>query len=140
MSLKQQWDKLLELSPEEQNEVDAQLLAHQFLSIVNAEMQKQKMTKKELALKVDTSPSFITQLFSGDRKPSWSLLVKFANVFQLNFEISTSSEIEQRIQDEIVEYHRKWVKTQDYFSAKKETDKSAVLTVISHDQDYALAG
>lgn len=54
-------------SREEKEEHDARMLMFRFLSEVEKEMEAQGMTRKELARKIGTSPSYITQLFRGDK-------------------------------------------------------------------------
>jgi ribosome-binding protein aMBF1 (putative translation factor) len=66
-----------------------QILAFKFLSEVDEAMEKQGMKKKELARKVGTSASFITQLFMGDRKPNWELLARMAEALDLDFYVTT---------------------------------------------------
>src|SRR5690554_3773792 len=81
-------DSFDELSAEEKTEHKAALLAIQFLGLVDAEMKAKQISKKELAQKVGTSASFITQLFMGDRKPSWTMLAKMQDALGIQFEIS----------------------------------------------------
>jgi len=78
-----------ELSAEEKTGHNAGLLAMKFLGLVDAEMEARQISKKELAQKVGTSASFITQLFMGDRKPSWNMLAKMEEALDLRFEITT---------------------------------------------------
>lgn len=66
-----------------------QVLAFRFLSELDEAMEKQKMKKKELAEKVGTSASYITQLFMGDRKPNWEVLAKMADALDVDFYVTT---------------------------------------------------
>lgn len=102
MSLKSEWDKMLELTPEEQIEQDALIIAFQFLSRIDKARLDQGLTKKELASKVGTSASFITQLFSGDRKPSWTMLAKMQRELSIEFEIHTKEAISDFFDQEIM--------------------------------------
>lgn len=138
MSLKTEWDKLLELTPEEQTEHEASMLAFQFLGRIDETMIQQNMSKKKLAEKVGTSPSFITQLFRGDRKPNWNILAKMQKELGIEFVVTTPPEIEEVISSEIKEYHRKWNKKRAYEKNKGlEENYDSILFV---DKDYALAG
>lgn len=139
MSLKSEWDKVLELSSEEQIEQDGLILAFQFLSRIDKARMDQGLSKKELAIKVGTSASFITQLFSGDRKPSWNMLAKMQKELSIEFEIHTGEEIQDFLEDEIMDYHKKWSNTLVYHINKSQAENfDHVFSVV--DKDYALAG
>lgn len=139
MSLKSEWDKLLELSPEEQIEQDALILGFQFLSRIDKARLDQGLTKKELASKVGTSASFITQLFSGDRKPSWNLLAKMQKELSIEFKIHTGEEIRDLLNEGIMDYYKKWNNTQSYKKNEWQAENfDHIISVV--DKDYALAG
>jgi transcriptional regulator with XRE-family HTH domain len=140
MSLKTEWDKLLELTPEEQVEHDASMLAFQFLGRIDYAMQEQKISKKALAAKVGTSASFITQLFRGDRKPSWNILAKMQKELALEFKVITPQEMDEVVTNEISEYHKKWNKKRAYEMSKGLKENYNTLLYRVEDKDYALAG
>ncbi len=138
MSLKSEWDKMLELSPEEQIEQDGLILAFQFLSRIDKARKDQGMSKKELAKKVGTSASFITQLLSGDRKPSWTMLAKMQKELSISFKIHTGEEIQGILEEELMDYHRKWSNTQVYHTHNSQAENfDHIFSVV--DKDYALA-
>ncbi len=87
------FNELFQNTPEEQDELDAQLLAYSFMSIIEEAMEQKGINRAELAQKVGTSKSFITQLFRGDRTPNWKFLAKAAKTLELEFVISTRDEI-----------------------------------------------
>ncbi len=130
---------LLTLSVEEQLEHDAQMLAFQFLGRIDEAMIEQKLSKKDLAKKVGTSPSFITQLFRGDRKPSWNILVKMGKALNLDFRVNTNSEIEELIENTILDYHKKWNKKRAYEKTTGVSESFESLMFVEK-EDYALAG
>ena len=100
--IKKEFDKLFDsITPEEQIVHDAQLLAFSFLSIIDNEMEKKKMTRKELAKKTGTSQAYITQLFRGNRKPNLAILVKMQKALGIEFVILTEDAIEDRITEAI---------------------------------------
>lgn len=136
-SIKQQLDDLLAKNPQEQIDFDAQMLTFQFLSRVDAAMADQGMSKKHLASSIGTSPAFITQLFRGDRKPNWSILAKMQKELGLKFRVLDGSELNELVRDEMLDYHRKWVKSRKY-EARKGMDASEA--IMSIEDDYALAG
>ncbi len=98
------------ITPEEQIEHDVQLLAFSFLSIVDAGMEKQNMTRKELAKKTGTSQAYITQLFRGNRKPNLSILAKMQKALGIEFNVTTVRTIEERMTGAISHAHKIWVK------------------------------
>lgn len=82
------WSKVLnEITEEESLEIKASVLALQFLGLVDKKMKDTGLTKKEMADSIGTSSSFLTQLFRGDRKPSWEILAKMSLVLGLEFKV-----------------------------------------------------
>ena len=97
-NIRAKFDELLAFEDKsEKVEFDAGLLAMRFLGLADAEMARQKISKKELAASVGTSASFITQMFRGDRKPSWTMLAKMQDALDLKFKISTETEWEESL-------------------------------------------
>jgi ribosome-binding protein aMBF1 (putative translation factor) len=121
-------------------DMEASLLAMKFLSIIDGQMAELGMTKKDLAKSVNTSPAFITQLFLGDRKPNWTMLVKMANALNINFNVLSDEQINERLNVAIYEYHKNWSRSIDFqLSQNQEVDARFVLAVVE-ETDYALAG
>ena len=90
-TLQTEWKYVLnEISENDSIEIKASILAQQFLGLVDEKMKKIGLTKKELADQIGTSVSYLTQLFRGDRKPSWEFLAKMSLVLGLEFKISLS--------------------------------------------------
>ncbi|MEJ7694022.1 helix-turn-helix transcriptional regulator [Daejeonella sp.] len=86
--IKNSFDELLSsFTDEELLEQEARLLSFHFLSEIESAMEKQRMSKKVLAEKVNTSASYITQLFRGDRLLNFNILAKIQRALGLNFEI-----------------------------------------------------
>ena len=140
-SIKDQFDELLAFkSLEEQIEHDAQMLAFQFLSKVDLAMAELNISKKMLAKKVGTSPSFITQLFRGDRKPNWNILAKMQQELNLDFKLFSGKELDKLIALELMDYHRKWHKTNAYYKKTGLINEYGSIMSIVEDNDYALAG
>lgn len=127
-------------SQEERLEMEALLLSAKFIKIVDDQMASIGMTKKELAKRVGTSASFITQMFMGDRQPSWKMLVKMGQALNMNFNVLTDDQIEERLNSALFEYHRRWAMSLDFQKARdEEVDPKQVLAVVE-ETDYALAG
>ena len=86
-----QWTNLLEeMTEEESLEIKASVLAMQFLGLADQKMKETGKTKKKLAEQIGTSVSYLTQLFRGDRKPSWEILAKMSLALGLEFKVSVS--------------------------------------------------
>lgn len=142
-TLKRQFDSLLSFdSNEERLEQEAGLLAMQFLSRVDREMARRGMSKKELAGKVHTSPAFITQLFRGDRKPSWTMLAKMKEALDIDFVVLTKEEEDRALSHQLLEYHRRWTKSRYRLqNTIDDADPTSLLEIVDDDnKDFALAG
>lgn len=137
--IKAKFDELLRFkSQEEEIDHDAQMLAFSFLSIIDAEMERQDVNKKALAEKVGTSQSYITQLFRGDRKPNWTILAKMQKELGIQFNVSTPQDIEQSIYEAISQAHKLWVKDGCY-SISETRKLIGNFEIDSKHQDYPLA-
>jgi transcriptional regulator with XRE-family HTH domain len=72
----------------EELEHEARMIMFRFLSeIENIENSGNPIKKKELAEKLGVSPSFITQLFNGNKLMNFTLLAKIQEAFNITFEI-----------------------------------------------------
>ncbi|MDO8966364.1 helix-turn-helix transcriptional regulator [Algoriphagus sp.] len=142
-SIKKEWDNLFnEISYEDRVASLADVLALQFLGLVDQKMEKEGISKKEMAEKIGTSASFITQLFRGDRKPNWNILAKMSMELSLDFKVLTEELFKERVQEELVAYHQRWSKTQEYFKLKDQVTRPQLVMSVSHsvEDEYAMAG
>jgi transcriptional regulator with XRE-family HTH domain len=142
-SIKNEWDNLFnEISYEDRVSSLADVLALQFLGLVDRKMELENISKKELAEKVGTSASFITQLFRGDKKPNWNILAKMSVELGLEFKVMTEELLEEKVQEELIAYHQRWSKTQEYLKLKNQvTNPQTVMAISYADQDViAMAG
>jgi transcriptional regulator with XRE-family HTH domain len=76
---------------DEKDELDyeAHMLMFRFLSEVEKINSGSKILKnKDLASKLGVSPSYITQLFNGDKLLNFTMLAKIQKVFNITFEIN----------------------------------------------------
>lgn len=80
-------DLLEGFTDEERLEARGELLALHFMTYINHKMNQKGITKKELAEMVGTSPSYITQLFRGDKTPNWKMIAKMEKALELSFKI-----------------------------------------------------
>ena len=76
------------LSEEDLLDVDAKILMFRFLSLIDAKREELGWSRKELATQIKTSPSFISQLFQGDKLINFTTLAKIQKVMGLEFEIT----------------------------------------------------
>lgn len=142
-SIKKEWDDLFnEISYEDRVASLADVLALQFLGIVDQKMEKEEISKKEMAEKIGTSASFITQLFRGDRKPNWNILAKMSVELGLEFKVMTEELLQEKVQEELIAYHQRWSKTQEYFKLKDQVTRPQMVMLVSQsvEDEYAMAG
>ncbi|HKI44241.1 MAG TPA: helix-turn-helix transcriptional regulator [Balneolales bacterium] len=86
--IKSSFDQFFDsFSEEELFEQRAHLLAFKFLSEIEKAMEEEGVNRKELAQRIGTSASYITQLFRGDRLLNFNTLAKIEKVLDLDFEI-----------------------------------------------------
>jgi len=86
--LKNEFKKAIQFSNQEDKaEHDAKILMFKFLSIIEDEMTLRNMSKKELANLLNTSPSYVTQLFRGTKTINLIKLAQLQSLFDIEFEI-----------------------------------------------------
>lgn len=142
-SIKKEWDNLFnENSYEERVASLADVLALQFLGLIDRKMELENISKKELAEKIGTSASFVTQLFRGDKKPSWNILAKMSIVLGLDFKVLTEDLFQEKVQEELMAYHQRWSKTQEYLKLKDQVTNPHLVMALSQapEDEYAMAG
>jgi transcriptional regulator with XRE-family HTH domain len=88
-----------QLSEQDKLENDANLLMFRFLSIIEEKCEALGLNRKQLAEKVGTSPSYITQLFRGDKLVNMLTLAKFQKALGLEFEIAVKKSYEEKVKD-----------------------------------------
>lgn len=83
------FDKLQNsLSEKDLQDIDAKILMFRFLSLIDAKREELGWSRKDLAVQIKTSPSFISQLFQGDKLINFTTLAKIQKVMGLEFEIT----------------------------------------------------
>jgi transcriptional regulator with XRE-family HTH domain len=90
-------DLLNTSSKEEELAIKEQVLVMKFLGEIDEVMEDQGIRKKELAKKVGTSASYITQLFRGNRIPNHQIIVKMADALDIEFVVTTKYKYDQMI-------------------------------------------
>lgn len=66
---------------QENAELETYLLAQSFLSEIEKLSIEKKITKKQLALEVGVSASYLSQLYNGNRLPNLNIIVKLGLFF-----------------------------------------------------------
>jgi len=77
-------------SKEEEIEHEARMIMFRFLSEIE-KLNGKPMKRKDLAKALETSPSYITQLFRGDKLINLTMLARIQDVFNITFEIKAKS-------------------------------------------------
>jgi plasmid maintenance system antidote protein VapI len=120
-------------SEEEELEHDAQMIMYKFLEELEVNSNTgRKLKKKDLARAINKSPSFISQLYAGEKLLSLNLIAKIQKVFNISFEIkakSNSASYSEAIMESKnfnyrigVEGFWVWKKVSDYSNATKCCD------------------
>ena len=95
--LKNEFKNAIEFSSiEDKAEHDSKILMFKFLSIIEDEMIQRNMSKKELASQLNTSPSYVTQLFRGTKTINLLKLVKLQSLFNIEFEIQVVNKAKKK--------------------------------------------
>lgn len=86
--LKSRFDSIMAFqSKEDQLEHESKILMFKFLSLIEHEMAKSDMSKKELAELLNTSASYVTQIFRGQKTINLLTLAKLQQIFGIEFKI-----------------------------------------------------
>lgn len=105
------------LSEKDQLELDTKILLARFLSEIQKLMDAQGMSKKELAAQIGTSPSFVTQLFCGDKIINLQTLAKIQQVYQVNFKVEAERQEQEYIPQFLVLYPEENFNAADWSSS-----------------------
>ena len=98
--IKEAFDQIFNsFTEKEKNENDAKLIMFRFLSIIEEKCEALCINRKQLAEKVGTSASYITQLYRGDKLVNMLTLAKFQKVLDLKFEIVEKKSYEEKVKD-----------------------------------------
>ena len=78
------------------HELQSLALAHQFLVAIDKQREAKGITKSELAQLVGTTPSFLTQLNTGVRTPSFRMIQALGTALDIDFVIQVKSKTSKR--------------------------------------------
>lgn len=70
---------------EEELRLESYLLMASFLSEIELILEKRRVTKANLAMQVGTSPSYLTQVFNGDKPLNFVTLAKIQKALNIQF-------------------------------------------------------
>lgn len=70
---------------------ETQMIMYRFLSEVEKICEQKNLSRKDLAKMLDTSPSYITQLYRGHKIVNLNLIAKIQHLFDITFEIKANS-------------------------------------------------
>ena len=87
------------LSEKDKLDNDAKLIMFRFLDIVERKREKLGWSRKELAKKVGTSASYITQLMRGDKLINMLTLAKMQRALNIKFDISELVSYQEQTED-----------------------------------------
>ena len=86
----------------------ADMIMYRFLSEIEILAEERKMTRKELAQKIGTSASYITQLYRGSKLLNLTTIAKLEKIFDITFEIKAipnfHQESSETVDHDIISY------------------------------------
>lgn len=75
------------LTESEKIESDSFILMSSFLSVIEIVQEEKGITRKELASMIKTSPSYLTQVFRGDKPLNFITLAKIQRALGIRFSV-----------------------------------------------------
>jgi len=70
---------------EEELKLESYLLMASFLSEIELILEKRRLTKANLAMQISTSPSYLTQVFKGNKPLNFVTLAKMQKALDIHF-------------------------------------------------------
>ncbi len=97
------WHDILNFSTsEEATAHEAQMLMFRFISEIEKYQELQNCSRKALSQKIKTSPSYITQVFRGDKPLNFETLAKIQSALNITFHIHAYPRTEEMRIDETI--------------------------------------
>ena len=115
------WDRLLAFNNEE--EIIEHISSVLSLSIayeIEQLLLNRKMSKKELAQKIGTSASYITQIMTGDKLVNMKFLAKIKHYLGVDFSIDVLDKFQEKC---VITDFSEWLVTDDNRKSVKKTGK-----------------
>lgn len=95
------WDEILNPSTnEDEIKHEAQMLMFSFISEIEKYQELQDITRKELSKRIKTSPSYITQVFRGDKPLNLETLAKIQSALNITFHVHARPKAEEMVVNE----------------------------------------
>ncbi|MCA6387341.1 MAG: helix-turn-helix domain-containing protein [Cytophagales bacterium] len=114
---------------EEELEHEAKMIMFRFLSELDKLFAEKPILKKELAKAINTSASFITQLYQGDKLINLLTLAKIQEAYNLTFEIKAKLNSENYKEEIEQSYH-------NFKSPNSWIDENGYWVYVSKNPDY----
>lgn len=113
---------LYQATEEEQINLDEYMLMAKYLSEIENILIEKSLTKKALANKIGTSPSYLTQVFRGDKPLNFKTLAKIQTVLNIQFEVHTiKNEIQNISKIKLNKEEKEWMSFGNKFDEKEWT-------------------
>ncbi len=116
-------------SKEEELEHEAKMIMFRFLSELEKLNEEKPIKKKELAKAINTSASFITQLYQGDKLVNLLTIAKIQEAYNLTFEIKAKLNTEN-YKEEVENSNSKFVSRNSWI------DENGYWIYVSTNPDY----
>ncbi|WP_075351244.1 helix-turn-helix domain-containing protein [Algoriphagus marinus] len=104
----------------------------------------------DLAKALGVTRQQVSKLVKGQNDYKLSTLTQLEKVLEIqlqailaeNEQVMTEEMIKERLNEEITDYHRKWVLTQQYFNLKNQKPNPQLVMAVekASEDDYAMAG
>lgn len=78
---------ILDFLSDNRTEIDESLVSLRYMRKIEEFLQTNKSTKRDLALKLEYSESYISQLMTGTKKINVSFINKFENRYNVHFDV-----------------------------------------------------
>lgn len=133
-------DLLTPSSYEEKIEDEARLIMAKFLSEVEKKYKEKGWNRKDLAKKLGTSPSYMTQLFRGTKLVNLEMIAKMQDVLNIKFNITSVNQDKEKniehydssyLNHKILDKEGMWV----YKPFPKESEETKIDTDLSTADD-----
>lgn len=113
---------LHQATEEEQINLDEYILMAKYLSEIENILIEKSLTKKALANKIGTSPSYLTQVFRGDKPLNFKTLAKIQTVLNIHFEVHIIKNENQNIsKTKLNKEEKEWMSFGNKFDEKEWT-------------------
>ena len=126
------FEKLLENDKEFDLPFETKMVMYRFLSEIDKLAEEMDFNKKQLAEKIGTSASFITQLFKGNKILNLETIAKFQHAFDVVFEVKV------RPRNEYLISHSSTENSNINNSDSKNDNSSVVLSLVHNTAMYVV--